>query len=400
MSFLAYGCTKTDQGAGSQDDSLPGLYVENGTLMKDGVPYYGMGINYFRLFNDYVAGDVSTVRGLVQLASAGVPFVRFPASPYWPISWTNTYLKDKNAYFAKLDKIVAYAEKYGIGLIPSLFWHMPTFADISGEHMDAFGDNNSKTIAFVRQYTREVVERYKDSPAIWGWEFGNEFNLFVDIPHVSVPPNPPGLGCPDERDPEKDRFKSAHMINAFKEFGEVVRRYDKHRAIFSGNSEPRPAAWHLAAGQGWTNDNYEQYKDIISRFECDPINTVTARAYCNYGEAATRYPLGLKDPSEYVAAMMKIAEELGKPLFIGEFGASDNWKNTISEEYEIVTDIKAAFHERVNAIVDNKVPLSAVWVFDYPPHDSGINITFDNHRSYMIEEIVKATARLNENITK
>ncbi len=395
--LTGFACSSADEGNGDLTETGYGLYVENGTLMKDNEPYYGMGINYFRLFNDYVAGDASTLRGLAELAAKGVPFVRFPASPYWPASWTATYFTDKEAYFKKLDKIVELAEKLGIGLIPSLFWHMPTFPDLMGEHMDAFGDSGSRTTAFVRQYTQEVVERYKDSPAIWGWEFGNEFNLFVDIPHVSTPPNPPGLGCPAERDPVRDRFYNRHMTNAFKEFGAAVRRYDTHRAIFSGNSEPRPAAWHNALydpTQYWAADTYDQYRDIISRFECNPINTVTIRAYCNYGVADTRYPLGIKNPSDYVAAMMKIAGELGKPLFIGEFTASDSWKEYMSEEYEVVQDIEGAFRARMEAIVDNRVQLSAVWVYDLPQQDGSCSITPDNHRSYMLDEIAKANSDL------
>lgn len=406
LALIGCRCSNTGEGAtgneggneGDADYRQTSLYVENRTLKRDGKPYYGMGINYFRLFNDYAAGDYSTLRGLMALADAGVPFVRFPASPYWPISWQTTYFTDKREYFRKLDRIVEIAEEQGIGLIPSLFWHMPTFPDLMGEHMDAYSDSNSKTIAFVKSYTAEVVERYKDSPAIWGWEFGNEFNLFIDIPHDSRPPNPPGLGCPAERDPVRDQFKNSDMINAFNEFGRVVRRIDPHRAIFSGNSEPRPAAWHLANEGSWTPDDYGQYKQIVEKFECGAINTVTVRAYCNYGVAASRYPLGLKKPSDYIAAMMRISRELGKPLFVGEFCASDDWLGEAKEDMDHVDDVEEAFRERVNAIVDNKVPLSAVWVYDLPQQDASCSITFDNHRAYMIDEIVKANAELRKNI--
>lgn len=391
-------CSKSPDGGSTGNTVRQGLYVENGKLMKDSKPYYGMGINYFRLFNDYVAGDVSTLRGLEALADAGVPFVRFPASPYWPISWQTTYFVDDREYFRKLDRVVELAEENGIGLIPSLFWHMPTFPDLVGEHMDAYSDRNSKTIAFIRKYTAEVVERYKDSPAIWGWEFGNEFNLFIDIPHDSRPPNPPGLGCPEERDPVRDQFKNSDMTTAFREFCGVVRRIDPNRAIFSGNSEPRPAAWHLAHEGNWTADNYEQYKEMVGKFESGGINTVTVRGYCNYGVDASRYPLGLKEPSDYIGAMMKISGELGKPLFVGEFGASDHWLEPAKEDMEHYSDIEKAYRERIDAVVENKVPLSAVWVFDLPQQDDSCSITFDNHRSYMIEVIAEANAELQKNI--
>ena len=36
------------------------------------------------------------------------------------------YLKDKEAYFRRLDSVVRAAEEQGIGLIPSLFWNLAT----------------------------------------------------------------------------------------------------------------------------------------------------------------------------------------------------------------------------------------------------------------------------------
>jgi endo-1,4-beta-mannosidase len=39
----------------------------------------------------------------------------------------------------------------------------------------------------MRAYVRDVVERYKDSPAVWGWEFGNEYNIPTDLPDERPP---------------------------------------------------------------------------------------------------------------------------------------------------------------------------------------------------------------------
>src|SRR5690606_25867933 len=81
------------------------------------------------------------------------------------------------------DAFVQAAEEEGIGLIPSLFWQINTIPDIVFEPINKWGEPDSDTIKFMRTYTREVVSRYKDSPAIWAWEFGNEMNLEVDLPH-------------------------------------------------------------------------------------------------------------------------------------------------------------------------------------------------------------------------
>ena len=54
--------------------------------------------------------------------------------------------------------------------------------DLVGEPRNQWGNPQSKTRQFMRTYIREVVSRYVNSPAIWGWEFGNEYNLSLDTP--------------------------------------------------------------------------------------------------------------------------------------------------------------------------------------------------------------------------
>ena len=65
--------------------------------------------------------------------------------------------------------VVRVAEKHQLGLIPSLFWHQATVSDLVNEPLDQWGNPSSRTIEFMRGYTREVVTRLKDSPAIWAW---------------------------------------------------------------------------------------------------------------------------------------------------------------------------------------------------------------------------------------
>ena len=184
-------------------EDKPGLYVENGTLMKDNQPYYGIGANYFNLFYRSIkdVSDTSYIEGLTRLADAGIPFVRFNAGAFWVPGW-KLYKEDKEKYFEFFDNVVELAEELEIGLIPSFFWHFQAIADLNEEHMDQFMNDNSKTIGFIKQYTSELVQRYKDSPAIWAWEFGNEFSLFIDIPPMggTIPKVVPSKGTPTKRD--------------------------------------------------------------------------------------------------------------------------------------------------------------------------------------------------------
>src|SRR5690606_7605557 len=91
---------------------------------------------------------------------------------------------------------------------------------------------------------------------------------------------------------------------------------------------------------------------------------------------------------ELIRTSTEVASALKKPLFLGEWGA---------QEAKYGGETKVKFIELLTAIEDNQVPLSAMWVFDYPPHDTqeGINVSPDNGpREYMLQEIMKVNARI------
>jgi len=102
--------------------------------------------------------------------------------------------------------------------------------DLVGEPVNRWGDTNSLTHKFMREYTGQVVARYVSSPAIWGWEFGNEFNLVADLPNAAQhrPPVVPQLGTPATRSAE-DELSHKMIRTAFHAFAEEVRRLDSRR---------------------------------------------------------------------------------------------------------------------------------------------------------------------------
>jgi hypothetical protein len=360
---------------------LPGLTVCRGELLLKGKPYRGIGANYFSLFYRVIKdpADDSYQDGLKRLSEAGIPFVRFMACGFWPIDW-DQYLNDKEAYFRRLDRVIAAAEEADIGLVPSLFWHMPTVSDVVGEPIDQLGNPQSKTIAFMRQYTEEVVLRYRDSPAIWGWEFGNEYNLVVDLPNAAEhrPKVVPELKTALART-ARDELSCQGMLRAFAAFAETVRKHDKHRVIITGNSIPGPSAFHNSTERSWEKDTREQFSGILLRDNPDPFDVISVHVYGSSGQANT------KSIAELVATLQDISASAGKPLFVGEFGASA----TLGKDKE-----RALFLEILRAIEASKVPLSAFWVFDYPGQNKDWNVTFDNERSYMLRLVAAANRRM------
>jgi hypothetical protein len=100
----------------------------------------------------------------------------------------------------------------------------------------------------------------------------------------------------------------------------------------------------------------------------------------------TSYPGGAKSIGDIVALATQESEREGKPLFVGEFGAE---RQTGTPEQQ-----KAAFGEFLSAFERCRVPLAAFWVFDCPAMETDWNVSFQNDRSFMIELVARANARM------
>lgn len=265
-----------------------------------------------------------------------------------------------------------------MGLIPSTFWYFPAAADISGEHMDQFGNPDSKTIDFIKKYTEEIVTRYKDSPAIWAWEVGNEHNLELI---KRLPPVWTNLGTASCRT-ERDDFLPEHMLTEFEEFAKSVRKHDKHRIIITGNAVPEPYSYHNSFEKKWGKDTPEEFVKVFLAHNPEIYDTLSIHIYPRENN---KYPGGATN----ITGLVKIAQEIAlknqKPLFLGEFGAKiQPDKNKERAEYS----------EFIEAIEKYQVPLSAFWNFDFPDQDKNWNITFENDRAYMIHDAAEANKRI------
>lgn len=348
-----------------------GLHVdEQGRLTKDGKPYRGIGMNYYDVFLRKLdnAAETDYEQGFAQLAVAKIPFVRFIACGFWPKD-ARLYLDDREEFFRRFDAIVKAAEAHGVGLIPSLFWNQPTVCDLVGETCDQWGNTESKTTAYMRRYVKDVVTRYRNSPAIWGWEFANEYNLGANLPNAKEwrPPVVPDRQTALSRS-EKDEWNYEIIRTAFAGFAKEVRKYDPYRIISTGDSMVRPGAWHNWKEKSWTLDTPEQQVEMIVSDNPDPVDVISVHIY---EKAIEQLPLAVK-----------ASQQAHKPLFVGEFGAPGPPDKS-----------EQAFRAQLAAIEAQKVPLAAVWTFGGNQKDT-YTITVDGERSYQLQAITEANARI------
>lgn len=374
MLILVQGISYASAGSEPGKKQL-GLQVnKGGILIKDGKPYRGIGVNFFDAFIRALDDPNSTSyrEGFQALGEYDIPFARFSVGGYWPIQW-KMYQEDKERYFEILDDVVKSAEDNHVGLIPSFFWSFAA-ADLAGDPMNRWGITTSNLHQFMKTYVREVVTRYKDSPAIWGWEFGNEYNLSSDLPNASEwrPPVIPELGTPTSRSAE-DELTHAMIRTAFTEFAKEVRKYDPSRIIISGNSIPRASEWHQEQYLSWDQDTEEQFAEMLNKDNPDPMNTISVHIY---DKEETRFSRTVP-VEELLKKLMKVSKKAKKPLFVGEFGAGEDQGHEAA---------KQSFERLITAIDKERVPLAAVWVFDLSNQPTN-TITPTNERSYQLDRI-------------
>ncbi|MEO1880215.1 MAG: cellulase family glycosylhydrolase [Methylococcales bacterium] len=381
FSIIISSCAYFETNNIATNDSQFGLTVSaQGVLQKDGAPYIGIGVNYFDAFCRVLKNnnDKSYQRGFKELSRLGIPFVRFMASGYWPNDM-KLYIKNPKKYFALLDEVVASAEKNNIGLIPSLFWNEAMVSDLVGEPLNQWGNPKSKTHQFMRKYTQQIVTRYKSSPAIWGWEFGNEMNLRVDLPNASDyrAQIEPKRGTAKFRT-DKDELSSKNLSIALVEFAKMVRQLDKYRMLSSGNSMPRASAYHNSYDKNWQLDTRKQTQNIIKRDNPDPIDTVSVHFYAN-----NEYFKRKKNYDRFIDNLKEVAKTERKPVFIGEFGLCNGAGISLSKA-------SGEFKKLLAVMKNGRIPLAALWVYDLDSQKGTCNITKTNARSYQLKSIEKS----------
>lgn len=360
----------------------------DGTVLLDEKPFRGVGINYFDAFlrRIHTPEDTSYREGFKELASFHIPFVRFACGGFYASEWKK-YRENREAWFTWLDDVVASAHANGIGLIPSVFWWYAGIPDLMGEPIDQLGNPSSKTVAFIRQYTQDLVSRYRDHPAIWAYEFGNEYNLMADLPNAmeQLPVAHPPLGTPEKRT-ARDVVTSAMVLEAMRAFAEAARSADPKCLLTSGHAILRPSQFHQRTKGTWGKDTREQHRQEWLYTHPDPYTLISTHLYPEakqgyFGEACCSYLVHLQ-------LVQEVARSVGKAVFLGEFGVGD------IEQQQGQDAAQKEFYTLLHAIEASGVPLAALWVYDFAWQEETYNITTTNGRRYQLEALRDINQRL------
>ncbi len=318
-----------------------GLQVrEDGTITLGGKEFQAIGVNWHGAFDRiYYHRDQTDMDVFFKtLKDNNIPYFRLMMGVFYEYDYKD-YVNNTEAYFKAMDELVELAEKYEIGMICSLMWQHGAIWTYNGEAVTALADPNSKSIRFARGYVTDVVSRYVDSPAIWGWEIGNEGNLDADIL--------PGM-------------TTEVLSTYYKLIGQTIADIDASRLLTGGDAYPRAPSKALRETGYWSpNDSREDVIETFGYYTPDPLNTISVHIY------------GEKDNDDYVAAsiadLRAKATELGIGAFVGEFGPGshrfENLEDKIGPEDPNEAAERAYFKTIVDLFIENDVQVLCAWSY-------------------------------------
>lgn len=364
---------------------LPAVAVD--PITAGTVPRRAVGVNYFDLFYRTIYQKKAERIGskeLRRLVDRGIPFARFSASPFWPNDWKASYFADPARYMARLDDVFEAAADAGLGLVPTIVWAPAYLSDALGEPVSAWEAPQSRTRAFMRDYTRTIIERYHDSPVLWFWEAFNEFNAFTDFPGSTRwwPRVDVKQGTPPTRT-EADWITSEGQAEVIDDFARVVDAIDHRHRICSGSSVPRPN--HYRSFKKIPGlDTREEYRRAVLR--ATPKIRGVASIHL-YDENENKYFADRRSPMrELLAQFVQAAREAGVPSFLGEFGTRRSGDLAADER---------RFSAFVDDVLASEVDYAAVWVYDFTFQDALFNVTLQNDRVAFLDRIAAANERIS-----
>jgi O-palmitoleoyl-L-serine hydrolase len=348
-------------------------------------PFRHAGVNLFDIFWDAWAptpssGNLSTsLKAVRDAAAEGVAVARVFSVPWeYSSDWAWLNASTRPAYFAAMDAVLGEAERVGMKLILSL-GHGCADGTLAcnparlcpGEtYRDLVVNASSCTRNIIRAYAQDVVGRYLDSPAVLFWELGNEINLSFD-------------GCSYDKS-DGAFFTAAEGLAFLAEYAADVRAVDPLRPVNTGMAAPRLRAAHLAATPGGgkacvspanPKGDCDLFCDAVPFDTLENTTAVMAQYYAGFDMVSVHWYSCAPPNGNYtwcpsddnattvpLATFKGVADALGKPLYVGEYGPD----TTIPGGWGPEPWRGAAY---IVAMQGLGVPLSTLWAFECPSHD-------------------------------
>ncbi len=345
------------------------LRAEHEQLFRGKLEFRNVGANIPDLFEKFLSGeDAAAEKMLADAQAAGVRFVRCFGTTWGPERF-GLFASDRRRWLAAFDRMLLIADNHGIAIVPSLLFNIRMLPDYvqrtTGRPEGVVGYLTPGTASnrLAVEYVTALVTRYRTDPRVLFWEIGNEYNLEADL-SLQLKPRP-ATDAP-----------TSEQIRAFlAQIGTVIKHLDRKHLVTSGNSDMRPAAWHLRQAMrshrsdtaplnypmDWTKDTLDQYTEMIGFFSPAPLDLISVHQYApdpqNPDENLVSWLLPDHDHAILLSWARVACQTLEKPLFVGEFGET------------FVRDGKAQpapwTQDFLTRIPLGTAPIAAVWAWEF-----------------------------------
>lgn len=285
------------------------LVNDAGVLKCNQIPVREMGVCTFNLLFSYLRdgyGDFLTE--IPKIAQEGIRFIRVNSCGLFAPEWTQTYVNNKELFLKRTKQFLDVAKDYNIGVVMNLFWRYATIPDLMNERVNAaLATDGSLTRNFCATYIQDLVNAFKDHPAVSAWEVGNEYSLFASngaLPHVNVP-----RGTPASYSSPADVMTLETMRSFYTFVQTEIKKYDTtNRIIMTGNGGPG----------GVIEKSLENYISLLTLD--NPVDNWSIHKYArnNFGSRA------YADFRNTLISIRNAAFAAGKPFILGEFGQERN----------------------------------------------------------------------------
>ncbi len=239
--------------------ALKGLTVNaQQQLCKDGVRFRNIGLNYcgavVKLYTqpsnvacEYTSGaDQDAV--LAECVAMKVKVLRIMAFPYWPAQWqygvnggvagVAATAGNREAHYLKIDAFIAKCRALGIGVLLNLFFRQACIPDLAGQTCREGWLSAGATRTYAATVSQEIVTRYLNEEAVYGYEWGNEVNQYLDAIEATKNDYPnvnTYLGSRGSYPAADHIFKSFEFAGIIRWWYDVVRAIDPQRIMMTGN---------------------------------------------------------------------------------------------------------------------------------------------------------------------
>lgn len=351
------------------------LSVSGDKIIQNGKPIRAIGVNDPNgIYTVLKTGQVNYRVQHKRMADLGIKFVRVFGMLY-PVNYSENYFgtpEQKERFYKIVEDYMDSAYENGIGVMYNVLWDIWWIAEYFGKTVtELYGTGEgipiSADIDTIKQMIADQVNRFKNHPALAGWECTNELNQRATYNVIPTPH--PEMGTKSEFFYPEDVINQHMFLDIINMISNVVHENDPSDILISSGNESSGAQSSLEHAMGyyvypdWGDDEITVVELPVQYLNPEPINTIGLHRYSN-GIVCRNF---FDTPDNFINHRRKAREysltnSLPKAFLIGEVGTP--WWNDPSEFaiFNNSDDIET-FRNACDGVLNSGCQLTFFWAW-------------------------------------